>query len=367
MFSIIFICMIGLTLGGQTNNVTPIPIGEKTEEIANPEDNIDSYEDEVPVSSPKPTVVPTGIEKEAITSMANALISFDRVFEQCAPWTNFHQELQQFSHKKHAFTSQSGQIAGEIIGSLLSIDTQYFQATQSIYRWCSETPPLLEGYRTLFSTNNEDSIDGQRELLLEVLKTDAEQSTVALRRLKRMHSTLNKAANKLDSLVLQLHDDFAEGSENYKNEIKAAELSASNNMTKFQVIKRTIKLSLDKLGKLVPEIGMAQNLINPLLNSDNSTNTGSSSSAAATLRAEFAEIYNFCKNLWTKVNEQAKIDFGQIENELRSKIQAVEKSKTQIENTDFGNQRQIMAIKSAVKSLKSRCRRFRSKYGKVNE
>lgn len=107
-------------------------------------------------------------EKNAIESMDKALIAYDATFKQCAPWTNFHQQLQKHIRNKHFYTSRSGELAGQIMTSLLSVDSQYFQATMAIYGWCGETLPLLDGYESLFDGTEKSNIDGQKELLLAI-------------------------------------------------------------------------------------------------------------------------------------------------------------------------------------------------------
>lgn len=349
--------MIGSILGDQTNLVD-----SEMGKVDSLEANSDSYEDVSPAKIPIPQPTSTQPEKDAIASMETALSSYDTIFKQCAPWTNFHQQLQTHLRNKRAYSSRSGELAGQIMEMLLSVDTQYFQATQPLYSWCSETLPLLQGYETLFNSRDKNKIDGQHELLLEILRTDVENSNIALERLRQMFSTLGAASDKLDTLVLQLHDDFADGSQFFKNEINAAQISAKNNITTMALIKQTIKHSIQGLAKFVPEVSFITPFLNKL---GNDTDAANPTSETSKLKAEFADIYNFCKTLWTKLNEQATIEFAPIENELRNRIQTVENLKDQISTDGLPRQRQIMTIKSASNSLKRRCKTYRSTYGKL--
>lgn len=327
-----------------------------------PQTTLVPNENVAPVSSPN--TIPTGSEvKAAITTMEDALVAYDKVLKQCAQWRNF---LEQVPHPRtRAFSSRSGQLMGEITTLLLNLDSEYFQATQPMYAWCGESIPLLDGYAFLMSNRKidvQERREGQRELLLEVLKTDVEQSNIALNRLEQAFSTLNTATNKLYSLALQLHDDFSEGSEHFENELKADQQKASKNLTIMGLATRAIKFTLQKLGPMIGTIApQLQTVINkiPMLNS---TNDASQDTAAAKLKAEFADIYNFCSNLWTEMDKQAKTDFDQIRNELRSKIEAIESAKDRIGNTAFGDQRQTQPVSSAINSLKTRCRRYRSTF-----
>lgn len=325
-------------------------------------DNFADYEDVTP--SRPTTAASTNLEKDTLASMETALSSFDSTFKQCAPWTNFHQQLQDHARTRRAYASSSGVLAGQLMELLLSVDTQYFQATQPHFEWCGETLPLLNGYKTLMDVRDDDTIDGQKELLREILRTDVEQSYIALSRLEHMFLTLQTASTKLDTLILQLHDDFAEGSQFYKNEIAAAQLSAGNNLTTMGLIKHTMKASLENLTKYVSQVQFLRPVLN-ILGNITSDAANNQMHADTKLKAEFADIYNFCKNLWTKLNEQANIDFGTIASELTSKIQAVGSAKDEIESNGFPRQRNIVKIKTAVNNLQNRCRAYRSRYRQV--
>lgn len=191
-----------------------------------------------------------------------------------------------------------------------------------------------------------------------ILSADIEKSNIALDRLKLTYSTLNTASDDLDALVLQLHDEFGEGSQVFQDEIKAAEMAARNDLSKVQIVKQVLRRSISFLSKFVPQA----NLLVPLLVDRDAPNQPD---AAAKIKAEFADIYTFCKNLWTKLNEEASTDFAPIENDLKSQIQAIESLKNQISSNGLVRRRRIRAIKAAVGSLKNRCRTFRSTYRKV--
>lgn len=309
-----------------------------------------------------------GAVKEAVASIENTLVSFDKELKRCTPWTKLHEQLEEFARSHTGYSALSGQHVGQLKTLLLNIDSQYFQTRRATKGMCNEATPFFDGYVQLFDGYGPENADGQKQLLQEILQTGVSKSNKALRGLKQTIATFKTASNKLDDLIGQLADDYSENSEFFQTEVKVKQLEAALSATRDGApipqnqLNQQQQQPQHRLPQLYPQ---QQQQGRPVLRSKDrnpaalpdTQNEEVNKHIIADLKKKFGEIKKFYVDLKSQMDGTGDLNVESIENELKSKIQTVRNAKSNIDAKGvLVETNQIQEINIAINSFTQKCR-----------
>lgn len=159
------------------------------------------------------------VAEKSIEGAGKVLDVYDKTLDRVIPWNVFHETMQALEKGRGRYSQTAGTLVGQIVTSMLNSENHYFTASQSIYGWCGESIPLLEGYLYLFKDYDKEKAEGQKELLINVLDTGLEKMNIALDHINQSIANFDIASGKLNTLDNQLELDFKAGSKIMEDEI----------------------------------------------------------------------------------------------------------------------------------------------------
>lgn len=159
------------------------------------------------------------IAAKSVEGASKVMDVYDKKMDKVIPWDVFHETCTELEKGLGRYGPVSGMLVGEIKTAMLNSENNYFQATTSIYGWCGEAIPLLDGYLELFKGYDKNNAEAQKELLLEVLETGLKKMDIALGQVNQSIANFGIAAGKLNTLDNQLELDYKEGSKIMQEEI----------------------------------------------------------------------------------------------------------------------------------------------------
>ena len=148
------------------------------------------------------------VVKNAIETADGALDLYNKYLDQVIPWQTFDETIKELSRFKQEYSQAASVLVGDI--KTLLMDSQYFEATQTVYEWCGVATQLLAAYILLFDEYNEKKASAQKDILIKVLDDGITKLNEAQKSLLVSSQSFNNASGKLLALDSQLTNDFSE-------------------------------------------------------------------------------------------------------------------------------------------------------------
>lgn len=274
------------------------------------------------------------IAAKSVEGASNVLDVYDKSIDKVIPWDVFHATTKALEQGRGRYGQKSGELVGEITTTMLNSEQHYFTASQSIYGWCGETIPLLEGYLELFKDYDKERAEGQKALLIEILDSGLAKMDIALDHIIQSIANFDIAAGKLATLDNQLQLDFKEGSTIMEAEIEKVR---KNQWIAF----------------VFPPLGLGLTIYNEV-------------KSIPDLKRSIADLQDFYKVLQGVVGK-AIDDIKKARDELKRETIIIENLQCQTKVT-----RTFVALKVAIKTLITKhvtnlmqqCRNYRARHGR---
>lgn len=106
--------------------------------------------------------------KNAIDEVNRAMGLYQKILKD-VPWTTLKQKLDNLESYRNDYSSSAASIIAEIRGHMTKGIDAYKSSSRNIYDWCMFAQKRLESYVKLFEGANEESIEKQKDILVELL------------------------------------------------------------------------------------------------------------------------------------------------------------------------------------------------------
>ena len=167
------------------------------------------------------------LASQGVDTAKKTLELLNQILDTVIPWKEFRQTMQALKDHRDQYSDQAGKVVGEVATLLLNSSDSYVYSVNSVDKWCKSAAQLLQTYIELFSkTSNTKPAEGQKALLLVVLKDGADAIAEAQREMKKSNEQFNAMTGKLKELRAVLKYDFHEGSAYFDSAVKAVRVKA---------------------------------------------------------------------------------------------------------------------------------------------
>jgi len=164
---------------------------------------------------------------KAIKAADQALDLYNKMVDQVIPWNEFKSTMEALEANQKQYSNQAAVIVGEVQTLLLNSNDAYDSSTQSVYRWCKMSAPVLTQKLSLFAIIGDPNIaEAQKILLMKVLDEGENAMRIAIANLEKSKSSFNTASGQLTTLKTVLDNDFAQGSSYYDAKISEVRIKA---------------------------------------------------------------------------------------------------------------------------------------------
>ena len=167
------------------------------------------------------------LASQGVDTAKKSLELLNQVLDTVIPWKEFRQTMQALKDHRDQYSDQAGKVVGEVATLLLNSSDSYVYSVNSVDKWCKSAAQLLQTYIELFSkTSNPMTAEGQKALLLVVLKDGSDAIAEAQKEMKKSNEQFNAMTGKLKELRAVLKNDFHEGSAYFDSAVKAVRVKA---------------------------------------------------------------------------------------------------------------------------------------------
>ncbi|OQS03962.1 hemolysin E, chromosomal [Thraustotheca clavata] len=157
---------------------------------------------------------------DALIAAKTSLDHYNKALDKVVLWDEFQETLDLMTKYQHDHSIQASDVIGDITTLLLNGKDRYYNATRSVFEWCTMTVPLLNAYIRSVSTGKSISLEAQKKLLSKVFSEGVKKMGIAINQLDICSKLLNEATGKLVTLTTQLQNDFNNSSEYFNQQIR---------------------------------------------------------------------------------------------------------------------------------------------------